>query len=344
VVSAVLAGIAVSPSRPFDDPEFARQVGRKGQAARVAADKRRRGQVEPLGGTIVELACAIDDFQGPSWATWWAFLKALFALPLASEELAAFRRFTGRETAPATPIPEGWVIAGRKAGKSAIAALVATYLAACVDWRPMLRRGEPGVVMCLASERRQAGIVLRYVRALFEHPVLAPLVGRRTREALELRTHVQIEVHSAQYRGVRGHTVVGCVCDEIAFWRDETSGAANPDVEILAAVRPAMATVEGSVLLAISSPYWKRGELFEAYERYYGQAAADVLVWQAPTRSMNPRVTPATVDRAYAKDPLRAAAEWGAEFRRDVEAYVAPEVLAACTTPGVYERPPLLAG
>ena len=52
---------------------------------------------------------------------------------------------------------------------------------------------------------------------------------------------------------MRGYTVVAAICDEVAFWRSEDS--ANPDVEIVAALRPAMATVPEPLLLGISSPY-----------------------------------------------------------------------------------------
>ena len=46
---------------------------------------------------------------------------------------------------------------------------------------------------------------------------------------------------------------------------------ANPDTEILNALRPAMATVPGALLLSISSPYAKRGELWRAHEAHYGK-------------------------------------------------------------------------
>src|SRR5262249_36329059 len=65
-----------------------------------------------------------------------------------------------------------------------------------------------------------------------------------------------IEVHTASFQAVRGYTLIGAVCDEIAFWRAEDS--ANPDTEILNGLRPGMATVSGAMLLCISSPYARR--------------------------------------------------------------------------------------
>ncbi len=325
--------------RSFEDRELARKAARKGGLAKAAAWRAMRGQVDPLGGTIVELARSLGAFQEPSWARWWAFLKTLFALPLQPEELEAFRQFTGRDVPPAQTVAEAWVIAGRRAGKSRVAAFVATYLAACRDYRAVLSPGERGVVMAIAADRRQARVVLRYLKAAFEHPRLAPLVARRLRDSVELKTGVTIEVHSASYRTTRGYTVVGAVLDEIAFWRTD-EGSAEPDAEIVGAVRPAMATVPGALLLAISTPYARRGELFRAYERHYGRSESDVLVWRATSREMNPKLSATAVARAYEDDPIAAAAEYGAEFRRDVEGFLDPEIVQAVTVPGRYELPP----
>ncbi len=327
----------MSGRRPFDS-ERGREAGRKGGHAKAAKLRAARGQLEPLGGTIRELALALGAFQEPSWARWWAFLGALFALPLEAGEREAFRRFTGRDAPPAAPAGEAWVIAGRRAGKSRIAALVAAYLAACRDYRAVLSPGERGVVMALAADRAQARVILGYVKALFAHPTLAPLVARRLRDSVELRTGVAVEVHTASYRSTRGYTAVGAVLDEIAFW--PTDESANPDAEILAAVRPAMATVPGAVLLAISTPYAQRGELYRAWERHYGRAESDVLVWRAASRDMNPGLSAGVVARAYEDDPAAAAAEYGAEFRRDVQAFLDAEAVRAVTVPGRRELAP----
>jgi len=47
-----------------------------------------------------------------------------------SEGQLALYACTGRQHAPETPAREGWVIAGRRAGKSIVAALVAVFLEA----------------------------------------------------------------------------------------------------------------------------------------------------------------------------------------------------------------------
>jgi hypothetical protein len=149
-----------------------------------------------------------------------------------------------------------------------------------------------------------------------------------------------IEIHSASFRAVRGYSVVAALCDEIAFFPN-TDDAADPDTEILNAIRPGMATVPGSMLLCASSPYARRGELWNAHRKHYGRDGDPILVWVAPTRAMNATVPQAVIDAAMEADPSRAAAEYGAQFRADVEAFVSREIVAACVSVGVFERPPL---
>jgi hypothetical protein len=283
------------------------------------------------------LAAAFPD--GGSWTAWRAFLAALYGLPMTADQAAIFRRHTGREVLPTAPAREAWLAVGRRGGKSRVAALAAVYLAAFRDYRTILAPGEVGTLPIVAADRRQSRAVMGYVVGLLDSvPMLRQLVVHRTAESIELSTRCRIEIHTASWRALRGYTVVGAVLDEVAFWRSENS--ANPDVEIVNALRPAMATVPGALLLAISSPYARRGVLWEQYRRHYGQAG-DVLVWQAPTQAMNPKVPAAVIANAYAEDEASAAAEYGAEFRRDLEAFVSREVLDACIVPGRLELPPV---
>ena len=69
-----------------------------------------------------------------------------------------------------------------------------------------------------------------------------------------------------------------------------------------------------------------------------------MLVWQAATRDMNATVPQRVIDEAMEEDPARAAAEYGAQFRSDVEAFINREVVQACVSTGTYERAPLSSG
>lgn len=127
--------------------------------------------------------------------------------------------------------------------------------------------------------------------------------------------------------------------DEIAFWRSDES--ANPDHEILPGLRPGMATVPGAILLCISSPYARKGALWDACRRHYAQEGDPVLVWQADTLTMNPTVDRGVIADAYAEDEAAARAEYRAEFRRDIEAFISRELDDACVIPSRLEVPPI---
>ncbi len=280
-------------------------------------------------------------FRDPaSWAAWRAFLCALFGLPMSEDQLATYRACTGRSEPSEAPAQEAWLIVGRRGGKSFILALTAVYLAAFFrDWRPALTRGERGIVMVIATDRRQANVIFGYMRALIRDvPMLASLVERETVDTIDLSNGVSVEVHTASYRTIRGRTVVAALLDELAFWRSEDS--ANPDHEILAAIRPSMATVPDAMLLCASSPYARRGALWEAHRQYYGRDGP-VLVWQAATRTMNPSVPERIVLEALERDPAHASAEYLAEFRSDIEGYVSREAIDACVVLGRLELPPV---
>jgi hypothetical protein len=283
-------------------------------------------------------------FRDPAtWSAWWVFLKALFGQPLEEEELAVYTRCTGRAVAPEEPASEAWLICGRRSGKSFILSLIAVYLATFKDWRPYLAPGEHATIMVIACDRKQSRVIVRYIRAFLEEcALLKPLVRRKSGAAegwaIELEGRVTIEVHSCSFRTVRGYTICVALCDEIAFWRSEDS--ANPDVEVVEAIRPALATIPDAMLLCASSPYARRGILWQAHRRHYAKDGP-VLVWQAPTAVMNPTVPERVVEEALDRDASVAGSEWLAQFRADIESYITREVVEACVEPGCLERPPV---
>jgi len=280
-------------------------------------------------------------FKHPSWNAWKALLAALLGEPLSDEQAAFFRAYTGRQALPAVPFDEaGWVI-GRRGGKSRALATLALYLALFRDYTPFLVPGELATVAVLSATTKQARAILRYAKGMLDKiPVLAAMVVDDNQEVITFSNGVVIEVGAASFRTVRGSTIVAALCDEIAFWRNEETSA-NPDIEILRALRPAMATIPNAVLVMSSSPYARKGELHAAWRRYYARDDAPTLVWQASTKSMNPTVSDRFLARKYEEDAEAAKAEFGAQWRNDLADFVSDDAVDAVTAVGRTELPPM---
>jgi hypothetical protein len=274
---------------------------------------------------------------GDSWAAWRSLVLAAMGEPLNPDELEHFRRLTGRETPPSQRIEEFWGVIGRRGGKSRAIAVLIVYLAALCDYRSKLTTGETGVVLCIAPSQTQAQIVLGYVAGVLESsPILAQLIRRQTSETIELTNGIVIDVRSASFRQLRGQTCVAVIADEAAFWHSDES--ANPDIEILNAVRPSLGTTSDP-LIVISSPYARRGAVWDAYHRHFGPTGDPlILVARGSTRDLNPSYDQKKLDREYERGPAHAAAEYGGEFRTDIESFITVEAVRDCTDPE-RERP-----
>jgi hypothetical protein len=274
-----------------------------------------------------------------TWQPWLTVLKALFGLDLDDDDLDRFALHTGRSEPNPDGYRESWLICGRRSGKSRILATIAIFVACFKDWRPHLAAGEKAHVFVLARDRAQAKQIFNFALGLLEgSPILATQIVNKTQEAIELRNRVIVEIHASNFRAVRGRTIVCALLDEIAFWMaDETS--ANPDVEVLNAIRPSLATVPGSMLLAASSPYARKGALWKAFDRHYGKDDSAPLVWRAPTRAMNATVPQEFIDEQLAEDEAANRAEYYAVFRSDVERFITLETVRACVGNYVVRHP-----
>ena len=123
--------------------------------------------------------------------------------------------------------------------------------------------------------------------------------------------------------------------------RRSGDGSANPAEEIMHALRPALATVPGSLLLGISSPYSRTGPLYESFRTKYGVDDDEALVWKAPTKAMNPTIKDKVIDKALSDDYSAGRAEWLAEFREDLETFLLTETIENAVISGRIELPPL---
>ncbi|MGE3991152.1 hypothetical protein [Pseudorhodoplanes sp.] len=296
---------------------------------------------------LVTIRKALDDpallggiLPGDTWRAWRVLLTATMGEKLTTPERAIYKTFTGRDKEPPSRVDEAAFVVGRRGGKSRSMSTLATYIAGLCDHSDKLVPGERGVLLCIAPDQRQAAITLNYTAAAFERSkMLRQLIEDRTADTLRLKNGIDIEVRAASFRRLRGPTFIAVLADEAAFWFSSDTGSANADTEILNAVRPGLATTGGPLIIG-SSPYARRGELWSLYKANYGpDGDPRIIVAQGASRDFNPSLSEAVVSRAYARDPIAASAEYGGQFRADIESLLTREAVESVVSPGVYERP-----
>lgn len=191
-------------------------------------------------------------FRRPdTWQAWFAFLAALFALPLTPQQRAIYQQCTGRTDPPSKVAREAWLVCGRRAGKSFILALVAVFLACFFNYRQFLAPGERGTVFVIAKDRKQARVILRYIAALLRGvPMLRRMIESETAEAFGINNQVTIEVATASFRSVRGNQIVGLERRTARSGRDSIDHAPGGHDDVANAVA-------GAIVLAAS----KRGSM-----------------------------------------------------------------------------------
>jgi hypothetical protein len=270
-------------------------------------------------------------FGGPTFEAWRTVAKIMDGLPLTESEHALYQRITGRTQPPCKPFREGYLIKPRRAGGTLFAAAVGLQ-AALQDYRDKLGPGEVATVAMIASDRRQARQLMNYVKGLIDGSALiAGEVTNQTQETISFEHRVNLEVHTTSFRSTRGYSYAAVILDELAFFRDDLS--ANPDIELVRAVRPGLANLGGR-LLGLSSPHSRRGHLYAMHRAHFGKDS-DVLVIQAGGPVLNPTIGADVIERARAEDPVAARSEWDAQFREDISSYIDDALVDVAIPPGV---------
>jgi hypothetical protein len=162
--------------------------------------------------TTIDIASAMADpdlfqpwFSGPSWKGWRVILKAAFAVGRLTTPERRFFHTVAERDPPKRRVKELWIVAGRRSGKDSIASLISAHAAALFDQQHRLRRGERALVMCLATDREQAKIILNYIKSYFTE--IEPLAGMVTRETAMVSNwtiksiSLSQRIHSARSEG-----------------------------------------------------------------------------------------------------------------------------------------------
>ena len=101
------------------------------------------------------LGAALDDLA--SWRTWSIALKGAFGLPLNDAERTIFDAIAGGRTPPPRPVRELWAVAGRRSGKTRMAAAISVHIGAIEQHT--LAPGEVAYVCCLPPAAARRGLL-----------------------------------------------------------------------------------------------------------------------------------------------------------------------------------------
>jgi hypothetical protein len=274
-----------------------------------------------------------DQTMSPSQI---AFLKSVYGLPLTDEEFQIYRRGTGREKYVPREQREVTLQGGRRGGKTGkLGAPIALY-EAFRDHR--IPRGERGYVMLIAPTIAQAMIAFQFIlNDILNSPILSSKIAKVRKNEIQLKNGIVIGCYACSRITVRGRAAIAIICDEICFWRNEVTSVAC-DEEVLAALRPSMATFPNSKLIKISTPNVKRGVMWEEFQR---RGELDHPVWHLSSQELNPTISTEYLEAERKRSPEDYKREYLAEFVDSVVSWIEPEVLARCVIKGRKDLPPV---
>lgn len=288
-----------------------------------------------------------------SWRPWSVALRALYGLPItadASKDLV--QQCTGRDATelPVDGFKTALFLVGRRSGKSRIAAVVGAYEGLFGGHEKRLAKGESGIIPVISPTKYQSSICWRYLQAIFDTPLLRHQVvdSKESDKVLMLRNGLEIRILVGDWRTIRGPSVVCAIVDEICFMGLTEESKVRSDTELIRALRPSLLTTRGR-LLAISSKYARKGWAYSQWQRQHGcnrgvspnfKPAWTTLVWDCPSRVMNPTLPEAEIEAAYLEDPAAARSEFGGEWREDVSEFIPRSLVESLVVKGRKELLP----
>ncbi|EKF43483.1 hypothetical protein NA8A_05608 [Nitratireductor indicus C115] len=277
---------------------------------------------------------------GDSWLPWRTMLVAIMGEELTDDERAIYRQFTGRDAEPGFIPAEFFAVAGRRSGKTRAAGTLAAFVGTCVDHSAYLSSSERATIPVMAVSTVQAQKAFSACMLLEDSPILSKQIDTSNSETIRLKTRCDIEVRPGNQKTIRGITSPLAIADEIAHFYTE---GVLTDAGLLDAVRPSLQSGKHhGPLVAISSPWGPKGELYDAFAKHHGpNGDADIVVAKGSSLEWNSTLDPKTVQRAMERDAAMADAEWNGNFLASVLNIFTIDGLNAITDIGVTEREPI---
>lgn len=179
-----------------------------------------------------------------------------------------------------------WVLrVGRRGGKSSSLCRLAVVVA--LHGQHQIPPGDIGIVGVVSISKSDAKKRLRTIKQILD------VLGEKYKPLSEgdgvelLSKPVAFQVLAAQIGSVVGGTWICGICDEVAHWRDKDTGV-NPANEVLASMRPTMATMPRAQMFLSSSVLG----LEDAHAKAFAEGDTPrQSIASAPTWIANPTLT-----------------------------------------------------
>lgn len=284
-----------------------------------------------------ETFCADPQLLGepisPAWVT---FFRAVEGLALDEEGTALFCACTGRETYEPRIYTEATGICGRRAEKTSTSLKYLIWKSLFAGWEKhgsRLRRTARAVrrlrVPIIAQDTRVSNDILRTAESLIlDSPVVSKEVADVRVREIVFRNGVSLVVLPASKASVRGFTCPAALLDELAWVSIEGAD----ENELVRQVKPSMIQFGQLRRLLKFSTIWLSDSGVIVDDFTHRAERPNVLVWQASTATMTPRIDPEELARERAADPIYFAREYEAQFTAggDLEAFLpGPDIHAA---------------
>ena len=229
-------------------------------------------------------------------------------------------RLAGLEAGPGLQV---WAL-GRRAGKSLMCSLGGLH--ACLlrpELLERLRPGERGYAVAIATNLRQARLIVQAARSVIEHsPLLAEMVESVTEDVVYFTNGTAFAAFPCSSRGGRGWPIFFLAMDEAAHFLTETDGPAVAD-KVFEALAPSTATFgDLARIIVCSTPYGEDGFFASLYSKAASGELPDAVAAHASTAEMNPMVDESFLAREEARDPDAYRGEYLAEFLASGSAFL----------------------
>jgi hypothetical protein len=241
---------------------------------------------------------------------------------------------------------------GRRSGKSYLTCFIALYEIIFGGHSKYVKPKQEFIIPYIAQDLPTARVNMRMIEILANQvPMLAAQIVDSKPNFIKFRNGLTVQIEPPRVKTGRGWAMPMLILDEVGFW-PTAEDAADPDVEVLRAVRPSTLQFPHKKILIISSPYTETGLLWKyAKAGTLGKNLASTddsiaqytktCVLRSSTAAMeNPVIQDLRTMLAIeqAADPEGFVREYNARFIKSASAFILGEHVDQCTSRGVFER------